>query len=380
MLNWNDFFQFVIFYGAAPMPALFYTVLIILPNYEGKITWDCVSQLFIYLRRNLAICPEIKQIFSEHDINNDGEVSLAQFFNFAATTTALYQPFYDFRITLIEKIIGTERLITILNRKLHISDIKFYQLQNSDKLPPEPCFGKLKRLLKGYPHPDAYNYDSEEMSFSYLRFVVKYVRLFKPQLTYKHEGFQMKNLGRFGGTMKLVEPGSDPNVKVSVKDKSKVQGSSSDILVQIDKFYIQYRTNNPEKQNSIKQESILQRAISFQQSENSLPASARSILKAPSHLNTPIGSSRKMGTPGTRNRVHGNRHLSIGHENKLLHTQGRLKRYNGSTEGENKQNSAQSLTMMSEKVRSMRARKKEKNDEEKADSDPLLSPVQALKF
>lgn len=368
------------------MPAIFYTLFNILPNYDGRITWECIGQLFIYLRRNLAICPEIKQVFSEHDINNDGELSLSQFFNFAATTTALYQPLYDFRIALLEKVIGENMLIGILNRKLHISDIKVYQSENSGKLPVEPCLHKMKRLLNGFPHPDYYDYDCEDISLSFIRFVLKYIRLFKPQMNYKHEAFQMKNLGRFGGIIsQTLGSGSDPNIKVTVKDKSKVrQGSTTNILCQIDKFYIQYRMNSPEKQSSIKQQQqslLVQRAISFQQSENSLPASARSILRAPSHRNTPTTTSRKIGTPNINKRlVHGNRHLSIGHETKLV-MKDRHKKYRGgnsSPDGGSKQNSAQSLTMMSDMVGSRVMRKNLNNNEEKADSDPLLSPVPQL--
>lgn len=387
LLDWNDFFQFVLFYGVAPMPAIFYTLFNILPNYDGRITWECIGQLFIYLRRNLAICPEIKQVFSEHDINNDGELSLSQFFNFASTTTALYQPLYDFRITIIEKIIGSDMILGILNRKLRISDIKIYQSENSGKFPAEPCLPKIKRLLKGFPHPDYYDYDCEDISLSFVRFVLKYIRLFKPQMNYRHEAFQMKNLGRFGG---IITPtlgnGSDPNVKVTVKDKNKTQhGSSSNILCQIDKFYIQYRMNSPEKQSSIKQQQsvLVQHAISFQQSEYSLPPSARSILRAPSHRNTPTTTNRKIGTPNINKRLaHGNRHLSIGHETKLA-TKDRHKNYRGgnsSPDGGSKQNSAQSLTMMSDMVNSRAMRKNLNNNEEKADTDPLLSPVPQLRL
>lgn len=227
------------------------------------------------LRRQSAVNNDVRMLFSDFDMNNDGYLSLNQFWNFIASTSQYWEPLFMFRLLLINGIFGVDKLKSMMERRGRFSIIKQYQEVHNNKLPSEPCASAFTRIIKRLPHPDKYDYDPSSIvnnQVSYISFneLVKItIRKYKPNYVFLHEAFAMKNLGRF-----LDHP----------------------LICDIDKYYIDYRNNSPEHIASVKRRSTLScdktslTPVDFQQ--HSGCESSKSILKGQSHHSQVTSRSR----------------------------------------------------------------------------------------
>lgn len=268
------------FYSCAPMVAVFYALFNSFPKFTGKIVYDDVCQLLLYLRRNAAICADLKMMFDLHAMA-EGNLSFSVFFGFASQTSELYLPLYKFRLSLINNIITKPILLQFMNRKAKIQDIKSY-MANTDLLPPENCFSKFVRKRKGYPHPCLFHYDvaNNENVVGFSLLTTLYIKRFKSNFVYKSEAFIMKNLGRF---------------------------HDISLIKDIDDFYITYRLNSPDRLESIRRRSSMNTSellVNQQQLSLKAASSTKSILKIPSFRNVnTLPMSKKTSVRSTSRKI-----------------------------------------------------------------------------
>lgn len=151
--------------------------------------------------------------------NSDGKISLNQFFNFLSISYALFEPIDSFRLAIIANILTYERIKIILERRANILNIYKYLESNNNKLPPEPCVVKFKRILKGDPHPFKYDYDNRIRNVTFINILLIFIKKYNGQYVFKQEAFAIKWLTVF---------------------------KQNDYIREIDNYYLTIRSNNPE--------------------------------------------------------------------------------------------------------------------------------------
>lgn len=151
--------------------------------------------------------------------NNDGKVSINQFFNFLTVSFALFDPINYFRLSLIANVLTFERAKIILERRAEIININKYLESHNNVLPPEPCGVKLTRLLKGEPHPLKYDYDNRIDDVSFSLIIEMYIKKYDDEYVFRQETFAIKYLTAF---------------KVNL------------FIREIDELFLKIRTNDPE--------------------------------------------------------------------------------------------------------------------------------------
>lgn len=151
--------------------------------------------------------------------NNDGKVSLNQFFNFLSISSALFEPLENFRLAIITNILTYGRIKIILERRANILNIYKYLECNHNKLPPEPCLVRFRRMLNGEPHPFKYDYDNRMRNVTFTNVLINYIKKYNEQYVFKQEAFAIKWLSVF---------------------------KQNEYIREIDNYYVIIRANNPE--------------------------------------------------------------------------------------------------------------------------------------
>lgn len=105
--------------------------------------------------------------------NNDGLLTFHQFMVFVSKDVKPWIPILQFRFSLMEIIITEKQILTILQRRLKINEIRTYKIEHNDKLPPLTCLAKIKLFVAREPHPDLYHFDPEKVKFTVEKVVLE---------------------------------------------------------------------------------------------------------------------------------------------------------------------------------------------------------------
>lgn len=198
-MDWNHFFQFIVYFSMSPMIAIFYTLIRTLPDASRKISWNQIYSFSSLLETDNYISNTTYNKFIALDLNNDGKLSFSQFFKFVTQTYELWEPLYLFRVALIMRYFPNNMHLTILERRKNINSIKEYQLRNMNKLPSQSCNETLISLLCGIPNPNKYDYDNDTAGGAviYNEIVNLFIKQFDPNYTSHRDGFKSNYLKLF---------------------------------------------------------------------------------------------------------------------------------------------------------------------------------------
>lgn len=133
-------------------------------------------------------------IFSKYDLNNDGLLSLSQFFLFVQQTPQLWEPLYEFRKCLIATYFTEKKINIILERKSKMKDIKSYRLANDGKFPNTSCIDYMKLKVFKIPFNNYYTYEPKMESLSLSTFLSMYLSRYVPKFNLHKEKFNVKYL------------------------------------------------------------------------------------------------------------------------------------------------------------------------------------------
>lgn len=158
------------------------------------ISWDQINNFLQLLGSQSNLRNTQHMIFSKYDLNNDGLLSLSQFFLFVQQTPQLWEPLYEFRKCLIATYFTEKRVNIILERKSKIKDIKTYRLANDGKFPHTSCIDYLKLKVFKVPFNNYYTYEPNIESLSLTTFLSMYVSRFVPKFNLHKEKFNVKYL------------------------------------------------------------------------------------------------------------------------------------------------------------------------------------------
>lgn len=285
MVNFNEFFQFVIYFSFAPMVSIFYFLLHGLHNIVDQITWEDILKLTSSLETISKVDVAVINLFKKYDMNKDGNLSFNQFCNFTSQTQTLWDPLFKFRESLINHIFPDLRYRIILIRRERINDINEYLNNNNNKYPPSSpfvtqqqqqlgnfsCFSNFINKIKGIPPNWKYDYSVESIeSLSMTELTNFMIKKYNKEYINNKEFFAMKYLNIY---------------------------NEYPIILDIDQFYVKFKSALPKKTVSPCKLSI---AIDINSQDTSRKNSVHSILRD-SRKNTSfhkisITSSRKCST------------------------------------------------------------------------------------
>lgn len=278
------------------------------PTFEGVVAWEHLIHLFSLLGQQNYIDQLTLATFKTFDLNHDGCLSIVQFCNFASQVSNIFELIYIFRIHLLINFLQISSIEpkpgrksdfkttcyrTILSRKRDLPFIKEYMKNHNGKYPNSNCFSNMKYLLTNKPNPNTFDYECDISDISFTDLTIIIIKKYKSNFIYQKEGFSMKYLSSFTTYNEIVE---------------------------IDKYYINYRTQLPTKNGGSRAGSL---SLS---TTGSRCAKAKSILKA----SVTTTQSPLLRTTGSRNnslvivvRPHNNRSslsMSVQVSNTNAHT------------------------------------------------------------
>lgn len=68
-MNWNEFFQYIMYFCFAPMASIIHTVLCIITNSDGnKIAWNDIIQFSFVLRTSSKLKQDAFEYFTSLDL------------------------------------------------------------------------------------------------------------------------------------------------------------------------------------------------------------------------------------------------------------------------------------------------------------------------
>lgn len=134
-MDYNNFFQFVVFFSFAPMVSVFYFILHGLNNVTDQIAWVDILKITSSLDSTDKVDQSVINLFKKYDMNKDGSLSFNQFCNFTAQTVALFDPLFIFREKLVNCVFPDCRYRIMLLRREYINDINEYVKSHSNKFP-----------------------------------------------------------------------------------------------------------------------------------------------------------------------------------------------------------------------------------------------------
>lgn len=233
---------------------------------KADITFPDALQLLAFLNKGLKIDEQerIKKLFHEADMNEDGHLSLHQFFNFVDYSQSYWESIFKLKTNVINIFFPHGSYIDILERKLNIEDIKDYQTNHNGKFPKAKCVSSFKSCLFGVPNPYEYDYESSAGTIGFDSLVNIQIKTYKPffEPQKKKDTFQIKHLQQF--------------TKYKVVNK-------------IDKYFIEFRNKSPQKMKSIQE----RRKNTISSSNNNMLEMAVSSARKPSILRTTTLRSRR---------------------------------------------------------------------------------------
>lgn len=103
-----------------------------------------------------------RDYFDEIDSNNDGFISLPQFFTFVSKTNELFMPICDFRLSLINHFFPHDMAMNILMRRAYIHTIREYKIMHNGALPDLSCKDQIYGVLFSVPNKYQFDYDPNE--------------------------------------------------------------------------------------------------------------------------------------------------------------------------------------------------------------------------
>lgn len=180
-LDWNNYFKFVLFWSLIPMVVEIGALIHSFPDNNGCISFSDLKYLCELIKRNKYAVNDIKDVFLYLDMyllifiylfrNKDGLLTYPQFCELILQTKDIYEPIYRLKISLLY-IIFTNKIHSenkyrkmyrqILSRKIRIKEIKEYQRKHDNKYKPLSCTKTIISFLKGYSHPDSYDYQPDD--------------------------------------------------------------------------------------------------------------------------------------------------------------------------------------------------------------------------
>lgn len=282
MVNFNEFFQFVIYFSLAPMVSIFYFILHAIHNVIDQITWEDILKLTSSLDTINKVDESAVNLFKKYDMNKDGFLSFNQFCNFTSQTQVLWDPLFKFRESLVNHVFPDLRYRIILLRRERINDINEYLKNHNGKYPPPippttqhlnnfSCFSRLINNIIGIPPNWKYDYSVESIETLSMAELTNFmIKKYNKEYVNNKEFFAMKYLNIY---------------------------NQYPIILDIDQFYVKFKAALPKKTVSPFKLSI---AVDINSQDNSRKNSVHSILRD-SRRNTSfhkisITSSRKCST------------------------------------------------------------------------------------
>lgn len=127
-----------------------------------------------------------------------GGITFHQLFNFVDKTYNLWEPLYKFRLVMLDIFFPDKLWKKILDRKLHINEIKEYRQQHDQEFPTHDnsCFSKLLNYLFDIPNPNRYDYDYIKYSSNatYSDYAKNFIRKYQPNFRNFRIHFKIKHL------------------------------------------------------------------------------------------------------------------------------------------------------------------------------------------
>lgn len=126
-----------------------------------------------------------------------GGISFSQLFNFVDKTYDLWEILYKFRIIMIDTFFPEKGWKRILDRRLHINEIKQYRQDHDKEFPVQnnTCIGKILTFIFDVPNPNRYDYDYiQYSSTTYSDYSKHFIRKYQPSFRNFRIHFKIKHL------------------------------------------------------------------------------------------------------------------------------------------------------------------------------------------
>lgn len=184
IMEWNDFFQFIMFYALCPMSSYLYTLLHIKRSFDGLINFDLMLEMFSFVELDKDIrSPTGVELFRSLDLNKDNCLNFSQFCKFFEKIHPSCDLFYIFRIKLLSYFFPNSKYRTILNRRKNIEHIKEYQSQHSNRLPESSCIDAMNRVFG--VNPNKYDYGCKLTDISFYDITAMIIKKYNPEYKVK---------------------------------------------------------------------------------------------------------------------------------------------------------------------------------------------------
>lgn len=285
--QWNDFFQFVLFFSLAPMPAIAYgikyhiylivTLIILRESTKNYITFEDITIITNKMRKSDLLDTYVAALFEKYAYimiitillnRRNHYLSFSQFFPFFDQTYELWEELFSFRMKMLSTFFPNFSYRKILTRKRNILYIKQYKVEHNKFPSSDLTFcDRIISFILNRPNTNRYDYDLQYYpNFSYHDFVRDLVRKYIPNFNNYKVHFKMKFLSNSTG---------NPSVN------------------EIDEMYMQFKQKRRTDNNSNNSSLLSRDTSSFSSSrENVEHSSVRSILRNSSNLRYNISNKR----------------------------------------------------------------------------------------
>lgn len=131
-------------------------------------------------------------LFKIYDKNKNGSITTSQFFQLVIKHLEIWTNLFRTRENLLKRMLSINEILTILERKRNINNIKNYQSKHYNKLPPRSCGKYLNDLLHNKINPSSYDYNDVDGSITLTSIITSLIK--KYNTNYKISENESTNL------------------------------------------------------------------------------------------------------------------------------------------------------------------------------------------
>lgn len=146
----------------------------------------------------------------------DGSIPLPTVYSYFSQNPRIIGTILNVRRKVVSYALGKERVHLITYRYKHINSIKEYQMKHNQRLPPEGCKSRIKRIFNRNTNPYLYNFEpSQYMTIESLTALFRMSYGYKPPTAFKPIFFKQgaicpKNLRKDNNRNRIIRISTQP--------------------------------------------------------------------------------------------------------------------------------------------------------------------------
>lgn len=118
----------------------------------------------------------VTTLFKIYDKNKNGTITTSQFFQLVVKHLEIWTNLFRTRENLLKRMLSINEILTILERKRNINNIKNYQSKHYNKLPPRSCGKYLNDLIHNKVNPASYDYNDVDGSITLTSIITSLIK------------------------------------------------------------------------------------------------------------------------------------------------------------------------------------------------------------